>query len=570
MRFWKKFTLFAIASFIVIGLGFAQGALGAVLQGFGGGTGIGNSTSGADGLCLKQTSSTPFLTYMILPCGTSGGGGGVATSTLGVYTPGNIAFFTNSSTISASNALSIVSSTGAVTITVGSLNLNNGTVIKFNSVPVTDAGGDWIYNIIQNFSGSIISQNPTGTTSVGNFVQNGGVQYITASTSLTGTQFCSGGEFYILNTSTQDIVITLPSTSTISGSVCGSGIWTGGFSQQFIINSSSSVGNVRQAASGSNEVFLYSPGTPTSLAPGQEWYATGQFENTSTLQGATSTNTIFVVKTQLYTSSTIANALVLSNSIGGYGPYAGSATCGAGYAVSVISATGTVTCIGVGVATSSALTVGQWVIAAGVGSIYSTSSQPIITLIASGTNITVSGPSATGSAVVSIQSNPTFGNLLATNVSTTNLTVSGTLQFLTAPVDGSNNKYSTSTTPLIHTCYGNEVSFSVDTVVTGFSATTTLNTVWAMNSKSGANAASGSINFNLGFTTSTSNPTSTWSKLFTSNQVVASVGTSTRLTVNGSTTWPSAIGNPGNLPWLLGYWTDQNSSSSEFCFDVSS
>lgn len=55
------------------------------------------------------------------------------------------------------------------------------------------------------------------------------------------------------------------------------------------------------------------------------------------------------------------------------------------------------------VSTSSpGLTQGQWVIAANGSSIYSTSSQPIITLTAATTTITVSGPSPTGTAIIGI------------------------------------------------------------------------------------------------------------------------------------------------------------------------
>lgn len=62
---------------------------------------------------------------------------------------------------------------------------------------------------------------------------------------------------------------------------------------------------------------------------------------------------------------------------------------------------------------------------------------------ASGTNITVNNNG--GSSTVAIIMNPTFSSLTATNVSTTNLTASGTIQFLLAPVDASGNKFVTST-----------------------------------------------------------------------------------------------------------------------------
>lgn len=201
------------------------------------------------------------------------------------------------------------------------------------------------------------------------------------------------------------------------------------------------------------------------------------------------------------------------------------------------------------------MTAGQWVVANGAFGLYSTSSQPGITFAASGTTgLTVSGPSTTGTVVYGLQSNLTLGNVTTTNFSATTIT------------DSQNNKYSTSTLPgNFGKCYGNETQNSIDVAQQAFFSTSTVRSkIYAGNYKSGdgTSVASGSVTFNLGFTTSTSAATSTWMKLFTSDQTVKSNGTSTILTVNGSTTWSGAGGN-----WLLGYYTTANSSSSEFCFD---
>ncbi len=45
-----------------------------VLQGVGGGTGISTSTAGNDGLCLVESSSSPFLMWQLGTCGTGSGG----------------------------------------------------------------------------------------------------------------------------------------------------------------------------------------------------------------------------------------------------------------------------------------------------------------------------------------------------------------------------------------------------------------------------------------------------------------------------------------------------------------
>lgn len=213
---------------------------------------------------------------------------GTATAVTNVY--GSQAFSTDGVAFGSSTAVfSFSTSTAAFGSPVTmSQSLTVGTTL---SVPT----------LLVNAANSTISQNATGTAILGNLVQNGGVTTVNTTTTLSGTQFCVGGLFNVQNT-TGSVTITLPTTSTIAGSVCGSGIYTGGFAQQFLTNNSTNT--VFAATNGAGETQIYSPGTPTSLAPGQEWFIQGQFENTSTLQGATSTGTNLVVKYTLYQTST--------------------------------------------------------------------------------------------------------------------------------------------------------------------------------------------------------------------------------------------------------------------------
>lgn len=99
------------------------------------------------------------------------------------------------------------------------------------------------------------------------------------------------------------------------------------------------------------------------------------------------------------------------NSIGSPG---GPLSCSGSNALNS-SATGTIICgatsggggSGGGVTTSSALTAGQWVIATGAGSIYSTSSQPILLITSNTTTIGVGTVSPTGTVIISF-TNPGY------------------------------------------------------------------------------------------------------------------------------------------------------------------
>ena len=98
----------------------------------------------------------------------TGGGGGMATSTLGVYTEGNIAFFTNHSTLSASSSFRITSSTGLLQ--------NFGTVSStdFRTPSAT----------ITTINNAVTIANITGNTTVSNELTNNGFRSTSATISL--------------------------------------------------------------------------------------------------------------------------------------------------------------------------------------------------------------------------------------------------------------------------------------------------------------------------------------------------------------------------------------------------
>lgn len=112
----KKYLLIA---FILIGTFISAQVFAVTLQGYNGGTGMSTSTSANDGNCLKQASSTPFLTYNLLACG-SGGGGGVATASPAT----NFAVFQNGSTITGT---STVVQSVANTSTAGGIDFSTAT-----------------------------------------------------------------------------------------------------------------------------------------------------------------------------------------------------------------------------------------------------------------------------------------------------------------------------------------------------------------------------------------------------------------------------------------------------------
>jgi hypothetical protein len=205
---------------------------------------------------------------------TSSGSGTVTTST--AFTSGNIPIINGASSIGNSS----LSQAGGVTL------INGGTAIL-------DAGGDII--------APNIYMTTTSTVVVGNFVQGGGVETFNTTTTVSGAQFCSGGLINIQNT-TGSITIQIPTLATIAVSPCGPSVWASDFAQQYMVNNSTNT--VYSAINGAGESQEYSPGTPTSLAPGQEWFITGQFEASTTIQGATSTGMSLVVKYQLEQTST--------------------------------------------------------------------------------------------------------------------------------------------------------------------------------------------------------------------------------------------------------------------------
>lgn len=342
---------------------------------------------------------------------------GQATFRGGAVDYNNNAFLTSTS-ITGGQTNYIPLWTSATTLGTSTLSQTAGTTL-LSTVAIFDAAGDFIGPNIYLSGNSIISQNVTGTTIVGDLVQSGGVTTVNTTTTLSGNQFCVGGFFNIQGT-TSSITITTPTTSTIASASCGANIWTSSFAQQFMYNNSTNT--VYVAVNGSNEKQLFSPGTPTSLAPGQEYFIQGQFENSSTLQGATSTNTNLVVKYTLYqtstpfyisgnsltipgtVSSTESSALILAAANGTWGAYGGASACAAGQAVTTISAVGGTTC--------AAFASGSWVATSSLGSYAQGSLAFYIT-------------SSTISASSSIKINSSTGDLSLQAVSSTNAVFSG-------------------------------------------------------------------------------------------------------------------------------------------------
>lgn len=248
--------------------------------------------------------------------------------------------------------------------------------------------------------------------------------------------------------------LTLASTtsalSTYTGASCGNG------TAVQVISASGTVSCVSVTASGGNGTVVTSSAVSNNQFP--YWTAFNSLNGTSSL-------TFFPATGALNVSGTITSngtGLVLNTrAVNTTGPWlTGGGDLSADRALSFINngllANASVTATAPilwsasnviswgGLTTSSDLVAGQWIIANSKNQIYSTSSQPIITLNASGTNITVSGPSATGTAIIGIQSNPLFVNLTTTNVSSTNISASGYLQSQNI-FDLNGNRFSTST-----------------------------------------------------------------------------------------------------------------------------
>ncbi len=273
------------------------------------GTGIGVSSS-------SQTITVTNNGVVSTANNSSAGGIDFSASTgsniTGVLHSLNVSQFTNNAgygqgtvtTSSAGVANTLPMWTSASAIGDSTISQPGGGVTAVNSVPFLDGGGDFIGPNIFLSGNSVIAQNATGTTSVGTLIQNGGIQDFNTTTTLTGANFCMGGTNWVQNT-TGTITLQLPSIATLASSTltpCASTILGGQWVQQYVINDSTNT--VLSATNGSNETQIYSPGTPTSLAPGQEWLVAGMFENSSTVPGAAATGTTLVAKYTLYQSST--------------------------------------------------------------------------------------------------------------------------------------------------------------------------------------------------------------------------------------------------------------------------
>lgn len=511
---------------ITLGLSFGIPVHAAVTQGFQGGTGLSTSTAGNDGKCLTQSSSSPFLTWSIGTCGGGGGGSGsVSTSsaiTINNYpfwvtaggglsgtstltnTATGIAFTSASGTnLTASGYIQsplvfdlqgnkFVTSTAVTTSSAGTINaipiwtsasaLGNSSLSQaggatlINGVTaIFDGGGDYIGpNILMTTANNLILQNPTSSAVLGNAIFNGGVTYYSASTSLSGAQFCAGGFIPVLSTN-NTTTLTFPDLNTISASACNQGLYAGGFSLQFARNATGSTTNLTNNTSGTGESIYYAPGTPSYLLPGQEWLAIGQFENTSTIQGATGTGNNLVVKLQLYETSTITSEVISANFQGAYrrlsfsGPLSTSSAANGGLTLNNLFSSSSITATLPIVWTS-----GTGVISC--ATCLTVQSTPSSTSWVN-TQILFGQLGGTATSSLTLTYSSTTDKFSVTNVSSTNITASGYIQITGNNLfDANGNKYSTSTGG----GSGNVITAAASTVTLEFpyfttTASTTLN-----------------------------------------------------------------------------------------------
>ena len=217
--------------------------------------------------------------------------------------------------------------------------------ITDNGTQIIDGGANWIYNVVQSTGANVIIQPPTSTAILGQMVQGGAITIFNTTTTLTGAQFCGTGLGYVQNT-TNTITITIPATSTVVGFSCNTGtqkIYSGTWSTQHVYNNSTNT--VLFATTGDSEVQIFKPGTPTSLAPGQDMIIMGIFASSSQSQFATGTgmtlyaiyemaqtSTPFTVSGNTVTmsgtvSSTESSVLILAAANGTWGAYGGASAC---------------------------------------------------------------------------------------------------------------------------------------------------------------------------------------------------------------------------------------------------
>lgn len=204
---------------------FALPSRASTLQGFQGGTGIATSTSGNNGKCLTQSSSTPFLMWMINPCYNASttiatnlpitGGAKLTdgdTITLGFTNPG---FVTAASSVIWS----------AIQTFLGGINFNS--TATFNSSTIltgitnaflaTDGSGKIIATSTP--SGGSGSVSTSSAISINNFpfwvTATGGLSG-TSTLTVSGANLFAGGTFNASGTITQNGIAVSTATNTIS------------------------------------------------------------------------------------------------------------------------------------------------------------------------------------------------------------------------------------------------------------------------------------------------------------------------------------------------------------------
>lgn len=223
--------------------------------------------------------------------------------------------------------------TGVNTFGNSSLSQSAGTTYINGTTGIIDGGGNWIGDIIQSAKStgapSLIIQ-PTSTSSLiaGNLVQAGGIRQITINTTITPAQFCGTGEIVVASTTASDVTVTLPSRSWIQSyangnptGACSTTAWPSSFAQQILFNNSPF--KVMQNATDTSIVFVYAPGTPSTLPPGQSWLITGQLSNEYDFpQGFGGTNSQLRVYVSSYSTTGPIFASSTNIGIGTSSPFA--------------------------------------------------------------------------------------------------------------------------------------------------------------------------------------------------------------------------------------------------------
>lgn len=290
-------------------------AYASTLQGFQGGTGISTTTAGNVGNCLQVSSSSPFLLWTTGICGVG--------SFSATGTPGQVVVFTGTSTGLGFSTLFFSSSTSELRL---------GT----SSAPASVAN---LYVYPTNAGAPALFEDPNGTG------------LLLDDPSASGTSFGTG--FNVNQGGTLQALFSHANTSSA---------WITGDKQNDIdIANVSGFGNIN-LVNGTNLSTAPSIVISTSSITLQKASVVmlGSLTQSGGLASLASTTITGQATTTNLSVTSIGNALVLSASNGLFGAYGGASACGAGNAVTTISATGGTTCAPFGSSNVSTSTANTW------------------------------------------------------------------------------------------------------------------------------------------------------------------------------------------------------------------